>query len=100
MSNLIDAGELKENLIRCELNRLAYDVVDREISYMTPVKAIPIPEGATNGDVIKQVFAQYGLKVRCFPNEVIVDMTALAVDGIIPNMAFGLDWWFSPYKGE
>lgn len=56
---LFDADELKEKLIRCGLNRQAYDIVDREISYMTPVNAIPIPESATKGDIMQHAFPNY-----------------------------------------
>lgn len=42
MGKLIKADELKEGLIRCKLNRHAYNIVDEEISYITPVKAITL----------------------------------------------------------
>lgn len=58
-------------------------------------------DGVTNGDVIKCVFCQYGLVIRFRPiGEVVVSMTKLETDGMIPNMVFDEDWWDAPYKKE
>lgn len=63
--------------------------------------SIVAPEGATNGDVIESIYCQYGLVIRFRPRgEVVVDMTKLQNNGMIPNMAFSVDWWNAPYKAE
>lgn len=55
------------------------------------VNAIPIPEGATNGDVLKAVF----------PKAIIVDVgRAVNVEfSEDEENWFDLDWWNAPYKG-
>ena len=99
--DLIDRDEL-------ELDTEWSDYYDRFTSYSqsqikgaVEVKAIPIPDNATNGDVIKSIYCQYGLVIRFIPSgEVVVDMTKLKNNGMIPNMAFNEDWWNAPYRKE
>lgn len=47
------------------------------------IQAIPIPENATNGDVIKAMFP-YGV-----PKDIVWTLQG----------SKGLDWWNTPYKG-
>lgn len=51
--------------------------------------AIPIPEGATNGDVIKALFPR--IKIKKFP-------TFLRVIEGEEYIPMTYDWWNSPYK--
>lgn len=53
-----------------------------------PVNAIEIPEGATNGDMIKAMF----------PNEEIIESDGACVY-VGAKMRFDKDWWNAPYKG-
>ena len=47
----------------------------------------PIPDNATNGDMIKAMF----------PNELLTSITSTLWWG--DNMSFYKDWWNAPYKG-
>lgn len=47
----------------------------------------PIPDNATNGDVVKAMF----------PNELLTSITSTLWWG--DNMSFNKDWWNAPYKG-
>ncbi|SDB15208.1 hypothetical protein [Eubacterium oxidoreducens] len=59
------------------------------------VNAIPIPEGATNGDVVKLMFpdGEYGTN----GNFVHV---YIPFGSIIQTMTFDLSWWNAPYRKE
>lgn len=52
------------------------------------VNAIEIPNGATNGDMIKAMF----------PDELLTSITSTLWWG--DNMSFSKDWWDAPYNGE
>ena len=53
------------------------------------VPAIPIPKGATNGDMIKALFpdADISLNDSCF-------------EGVVNRYGFDEKWWNAPYKKE
>lgn len=96
MSRLIDATELngyKFGLISPYAQKLFHAIINN-----TPtVNAIIIPEGATNGDMIKAMFPNttfyddtldYGYvydEVRCAENYM---------------MTYSKSWWNAPYKKE
>ena len=50
----------------------------------------PIPEDATNGDVIKAMF----------PNAKIIKMFGFKLFQYYKNVRFDDAWWNTPYKGE
>lgn len=60
-----------------------------EIKNVPVVPAIPIPENATNGDVIKALFPR--IKIKKFP-------TFLRVIEGEEYIPMTYDWWNSPYK--
>lgn len=64
------------------------DVIYALRDYST-VPAIPIPEGATNGDVIKALFPR--IKIKKFP-------TFLRVIEGEEYIPMTYDWWNAPYK--
>lgn len=94
---LIDADKLDEclqSMADLEWNKQVgsskglEDAID--IIYDTPtVNAIVIPEGATNGDVIKAMF----------PNFHTNEMSHTIWVGY-DDMSFRKEWWNSPYKAE
>lgn len=68
-----------------------YVAFRKQIEDISPVPAIPIPDNATNGDMIKAMFPQ--LKIRILPDMVIVFGEDYAFQHHYP-----IDWWNSPYK--
>ena len=91
---LIDADKLRENLIGCGLDRLADDIVDREISYMTPANAIPIPENATKGDAMELVFPELEFK----PGEDGISTSFMKMNNNTGFASLYKEWWNSPYQ--
>lgn len=54
---------------------------------------IPIPEGATNGDIIKAMFPNMNIQER---NNVSLDIKGQTIE--FTGMALK-EWWNAPYKG-
>lgn len=52
------------------------------------VDAIPLPDNATNGDIIKTLFP----RTRC------VEKNGIIETGIDEGTLFNLDWWNAPYR--
>lgn len=80
---LIDADELltdrrKTKYYHLPNKDIAVPIID--IEHAHTVNAIPIPDGATNGDMIKDIF----------PSEVWLQMKA---------REFNKTWWNAPYEG-
>ena len=73
-----DYGEGQEKLILID----PYYVKKAET-----VQAIPIPDNATNGDMIKAMFPNVPVKI-------FEDMNTV----IFGNAQFDLEWWNAPYK--
>ena len=57
--------------------------------------AIPIPKGATNGDMIKAMFPN--IRIENFGKALII--FGMASEGDM-YVCFDLDWWNAPYKRE
>ena len=66
------------------------DVIYALRDYST-VPAIPIPEGATNGDVLKRLL--YG---KAIITEFIHDVNISVNNNVIGQL--DMEWWNSPYK--
>lgn len=66
-----------------------YVAFRKQIEDISPVSAIPIPENATNGDVIKALFPR--IKLKKFP-------TFLRVIDGEEYIPMTYDWWNAPYK--
>ena len=58
-----------------------------DLCNINTVKAIPIPDNATNGDMIKAMFPNVPVKI-------FEDMNTV----IFGNAQFDLEWWNAPYK--
>ena len=58
----------------------------------------PIPDNATNGDVIKVMFPQWKLMENTFEEMVMFDIPMK--DGYLEHNACSRDWWNTPYKAE
>lgn len=86
MSRLIDADRLlkRTKFYNLPNGNKAIDEID--ILHAPTVQAIPIPDNATNGDMIKAMF----------PNELLTSITSTLWWG--DNMSFNKDWWNAPYK--
>ena len=104
MSRLIDADELKKDdevtmwLSKDPVRtgkqlRMFSEYFINKIDNMPTVQAIPIPNNATNGDVIKAMFPydSYGIN----GNE--VHVFGVGGNGV---WVFNLNWWNTPYEGE
>ena len=94
MGRLIDADEcltfLKEN---CSMDM--YLAVRAILDPCKTVEAIPIPKGATNGDVIKVMFPN--VPIDCFFEDTISFYPTLP-NGVTEECHFNEDWWNAPYK--
>jgi hypothetical protein len=74
---IIDADKYQKELLS------AYDDVSMEFEVLDRqplVSAIPIPEGATNGDMIKAMFNDF--------------------ESALLLQVISKEWWNAPYKGE
>ena len=60
------------------------------------VNAIPVPDNATNGDVIKAIFPNAAIVVGRLKGETI-DMVHLRNNNMT-EASFYQDWWNAPYK--
>lgn len=88
---LIDADKYRKELLS------AYDDVSIELEVLDRqplISAIPIPEGATNGDMVKAMFpnAEYGKDE--LGNMFVISSAQLGY------IAFRECWWNAPYKGN
>lgn len=65
----------------------------KPIEYFDKVDAIVIPEGATNGDMVKVVFPN-------FEENVTIVCDTILLERYMPycKMQFHRDWWDSPYE--
>jgi hypothetical protein len=91
---MIDADKYQKDLLS------AYDDVSMEFEVLDRqplVSAIPIPNGATNGDMIKAMF----------PNAKTWEVTRddvhcayIEFKDICEIKSFPLSWWNAPYKGD
>ena len=56
----------------------------------------PIPDNATNGEVIKAMFPQWKLMENTFEEMVMFDIPMK--DGYLEHNACSRDWWNAPYQ--
>jgi hypothetical protein len=98
---LIDADKYQKELLS------AYDDVSMEFEVLDRqplVSAIPIPEGATNGDMIKAIFdipdseIDEGLSTTYIYTSKRV-LKGGSQDYLRKQITFSRDWWNAPYKG-
>ena len=88
---LIDADKYRKELLS------AYDDISMEFEVLERqplVDAIPIPEGATNGDMIKVMFPN----VECGKDE--LGNVFIISSAQLGYIAFRECWWNAPYKIE
>jgi hypothetical protein len=91
---LIDADRyMKELLSAYDDVSVEFEVLDRQ----PLVSAIPIPEGATNGDMIKAMFPN--AKVRTIYYTYFVEVKLEYHSQYDPGLLFDKKWWNAPYKG-
>jgi hypothetical protein len=86
---IIDADKYQKELLS------AYDDVSMEFEVLDRqplVSAIPIPEGATNGDMFKAMFSVLEFEIKG-------DLVACWIDEY-RWLPFRLDWWNAPYKRQ
>jgi hypothetical protein len=87
---IIDADKYQKELLS------AYDDVSMEFEVLDRqplVSAIPIPEGATNGDMIKAMFPNIECRKDELGNVFIISSAQLGY------IALRESWWNTPYKG-
>jgi hypothetical protein len=86
---IIDADKYRKELLS------AYDDVSMEFEVLDRqplVSAIPIPKGATNGDVIKAMFPN----IECGKDE--LGNVFIISSAQLGYIAFRECWWNTPYK--
>ena len=86
---LIDGEYLYNKFVA---NKCPDSLVLKMVEDEPTVNAIPIPDGATNGDMIKLVFNAEDIGLDYFRNQWGVHMA----DGY--DRYFNLDWWNAPYN--
>lgn len=99
---LIDKEKLiNEMNTRAEEEALDFRDIRNMVEFAPTVNAIPIPEGATNGDMFKAMFPNIevkphmayglnnGIKIRLYIDEFSVF-----------DLWFPTRWWNAPYKKE
>lgn len=59
----------------------------------------PIPDNATNGDMIKAIFSSIDFTEMAFTVHATTSVTSNGVKGSI-SYDFWKDWWNAPYKTE
>ena len=90
---LIDADKLKRDIWGSNdwnSTNSKDGYTEKQIIEAPTVNAIPIPEGATNGDMIMAMFPN--AKANVFVKEV-------GVKGLDTYSVFTKKWWNAPYKG-
>ena len=88
---IIDADRYRKDLLS------AYDDVSIELEVLDRqplISAIPIPEGATNGDMIKAMFPNAEYRKDILGNVFVVS------DAQLGYIAFRECWWDAPYTLE
>ena len=97
--SLIDADRLlqRTKFYNLKNGNRAIDEVD--ILHAPPVQAIPIPEGATNGDIIKAMFPNIEVNEIETNTGGYIDVKYLDTIRECDSMAFLRKWWNAPYKG-
>ena len=86
---LINADKLKKELLENEWDDGAiHDILDAS----PIVNAIPIPDNATNGDMIEAMFPNLKGREKAFEINVTVNKN--------PIGGFAVDWWNAPYGKE
>lgn len=88
---LVDKDKLLHQGYDYVVDGIAYDSCNKsmDIEDIPTVKAIPILDGVTNGDMIKAMFP------NMYSEECEYDIFT-TLDG---DTRFTYDWWDSPYKG-
>ena len=84
--------------ILIDIDEEDYNIVKKQVAdgITNPLKicianGTPIPDNATNGDVIKAMFSKAGIEIRNITVYVIFDMHSNVI-------SFDLDWWNAPYQ--
>lgn len=96
---LIDAEQYRREF----LNSRDFEPM-KILDFQPTVQAIPIPEGTTNGDMIKAMFPQYNYeeinyKLRTSEDEWKVSSKKVRMHSE-QIVDFESDWWNTPYKGD
>lgn len=94
---LIDKEKLMNEMnTRAEEEALDFRDIRNMVEFAPTVNAIPIPEKATNGDMIK---AMFGSPIREGESEILHMFTFCNGKSMFPAY-FYKGWWNSPYKRE
>ena len=100
MARLIDADELKKNYPHdsdWEYPVNTNEYVCESIDNAPTIDAIPIPKGATNGDMIKAMFPN--IKIHEHEKTDICD-AYIQIDIWDFSIYVSKDWWNAPYKED
>ena len=89
MSRLIDADRLLKHTKFYDLPNGNRAIDEIDILHAPTVQAIPIPDNATNGDMIRAMFG--GMELNESGNMVYIEKL---------YFGFPRGWWNAPYKEE
>lgn len=106
MSRVISTGDLhnvvtKRKMEYGKLATLVGNIVEEMVGETPTANAIPIPEGATNGDMIKAIFPNYDDNKARFEED--GEVYEVHYIHILDSMAinkFDESWWNAPYKKQ
>ena len=62
--------------------------------------SIPIPEGATNGDMIKAMFPKHEIELLLSIGGNNKSWYGVTLEGNTEGLVFESNWWNAPYKRE
>ena len=96
MSRLISTRDLHNIVMKrkTEYGKLATlidNIVEEMVQETLTVNAIEIPNGATNGDMIKAIFPSSEVR------EIMDDLVHYTLDGYV-GAYIPKDWWNAPYR--
>lgn len=94
MTEYIDREKVEKaiNQHRCDTSR-----IEETILHIPSANVIPIPEGTTNGDMIKTMFPN--AKVNNTKYSYVVEVKLPYHTKYDTGLLFDKDWWNAPFKG-
>lgn len=86
-----------------DIPKKEYDIIKNYKSFMPWAeglikKGVAIPEGATNGDIIKAMFPNAQIDYHK-ANELVEEYVTFYINGCDTCQDYTLEWWNAPYKG-
>jgi len=106
MSRVISTGDLhnvvtKRKMEYGKLATLVNDIVEEMVGETPTANVIPIPEGATNGDMIKAMFPKcQDRKARFEEDGEVYEVHFVHLWDSMAVNKYDENWWNAPYKKQ